>query len=194
MFEQMTKYIPLSDLSLLDLFKSGDDLAFSEIYDRYFGLLYLHAVNRLKDKDEAKDIVQDVFSDLWSARSQLDIKTNFSNYLYTCVRNRILNLIAHKTVKEKYIVSLSRNTNIEAITDYRVRENQLKDIIEQEIDKLPPRMKTVFLLSRKSNVTYIEIARNLNITEQSVRSHVKNALKILRVKLGLFIFLISLFY
>jgi RNA polymerase sigma-70 factor (family 1) len=194
MFEPMTKYNLLSDFELLDLVRLGNERAFSEIYDRYFGLLYLHALNRLKDRDEAKDVVQDVFSSLWSAREHLEMKINFSNYLYTSVRNRILNLIAHKSVKEKYINSLSPNSHIEAITDFRVRENQLRELIEEEINKLPLRMKTVFLLSRKSNKTYIEIARDLSITEQSVRSHVKNALRILRVKLSLIIFMILLFY
>ncbi|PTS93303.1 RNA polymerase subunit sigma-70, partial [Pedobacter sp. HMWF019] len=71
--------------------KSGNQDAFSEIYDRYFGALYLHAFNRLRDKDEAKDLVQELFSYLWSKRSILEPKSNFSNYLYTWVRNRILN-------------------------------------------------------------------------------------------------------
>nr|WP_068887586.1 RNA polymerase sigma-70 factor [Pedobacter panaciterrae] len=194
MFEPVTKYKELSDVKLFELTKSGDRSAFTEIYDRYFGLLYLHALYRLKSKDEAKDIVQDIFSDLWSGRCTVDPKTNVSNYLYTSTRNRVLNAFSHKNVQSRYHASLDWNENTESFTDHRVRERQLKSIIEKEIDALPPRMKSVFLMSRKANMTYVEIARDLEITEQSVRSHVKNALKILRVKLGVKIYLlISLF-
>lgn len=194
MFEARTKYKELSDIHLFELTKLGDRAAFTEIYDRYFGLLYLHALNRLKDKDEAKDVVQDIFSDIWSGRCNVDPKTNVSNYLYTSIRNRVLKAFSHKNVQERYQASLNWEESIESFTDHRVRERQLKSLIEKEIDALPPRMKSVFLMSRQANMTYVEIARDLQITEQSVRSHVKNALKILRVKLGVIIYLlISLF-
>jgi RNA polymerase sigma-70 factor (family 1) len=190
MFEPITKYEELSDVELFKLTKSGDRSAFTEIYDRYFGLLYIHALHRLKSKEEAKDIVQDIFSDLWSGRCSVDPKSNVSNYLYTSVRNRVFNVLSHKNVHHKYQSSQVWKENTDSFTDHLVRERQLKAIIEQEIDALPPRMKSVFLMSRKANMTYVEIAHDLQITEQSVRSHVKNALKILRVKLGVIVYLL----
>ncbi|GAA3923734.1 RNA polymerase sigma-70 factor [Chitinophaga oryziterrae] len=179
----------------MDLLKSGNQHAFAEIYERYFGPLYLHAYKRIRDKDEARDLVQELFSHLWSKRDTLEPRTSFSNYLYTWVRNSILNIIAHKAVEEKYLSSLPGWTNdAESLTDHRVRERQLAAIIEKEIDALPPRMRAVFELSRKSNMSYKEIAEKLDLTEQSVRSHVKNALKILRMKLGVLVYLFYIFY
>lgn len=190
----MTKYTVLSDLEIWDLFKSGDRDAFAELYERYFGILYVHARNRVRDEEEARDLIQELFTDLWSLREKISIKNSLSNFLYTCVRNRVLNSIARKGVQDRYQSSLVAETMSEAITDHRVRERLLARLIEQEIDALPPRMKEVFLLSRRANMTYVEIAGKLDITEQSVRSHVKNALRVLRVKLGILLWILLFFY
>lgn len=191
----MIAYHSLSDLELVDLIRSGNQNAFAEIYERYFGLLYLHAYNRLRDKDEAKDLIQELFSSLWMRRDNLAPKSNFSNYLYSWVRNSVLNSIAHKQVEEKYLASLPDWVNeSESFTEHRIRERQLAAIIEKEVQALPPRMREVFELSRKAYMNYKEIADKLNLSEQSVRSHVKNALKILRVKLGILIYVFFIFY
>ncbi len=191
----MTAYSSLSDLELAGLLKLGNPGAFEEIYERYFRVLYLHAYHRLRDKDEAKDLIQELFFMLWSKREALDFKTNFSNYLYTWVRNRIINAISHKNVEAKYVSAIAIfDPDAEQHTDYLVRERQLAAIIENEIRALPPKMREVFELSRKSNLTYKAIAAQLDISEQTVRSHVKNALKILRTKLGMLLYLFFIFY
>lgn len=154
--------------------------------------MYLHALNRLKDKDEAKDAIQDLFIRLWKKRDSTDF-TNLSNYLYTAVRNGVMNVISHKAVESRYISALPRSVVIaDCITDHRLRERQLANIINKEIEMLPPKMREVFQLSRLHNLSHKEIAEQLGISEQSVRSHVKNALKILRVRLGLVLYLILL--
>lgn len=191
----MTAYNSFSDLELLDLVKSDNESAFAEIYERYFGVLYLHAYHRLHDKDEAKDLVQELFTYLWSKRGLLEPKTNISNYLYTWVRNRVLNIIAHRQVQEKYLATLpSLDSSAEAVTDHRLRERQLMAIIEREVAALPPKMREVFVMSRTANLSYRDIGEKLQISEQSVRSHVKNALKILRAKLGVLFCLLFILY
>lgn len=186
----MAEYDRMNDLELVDLIRCGNKHAFAKIYERYFEVLYLHAYHRLRDKDEAKDLVQELFSYLWSHRESLIPATNFSNYLYTSVRNRVLNIIAHKCVEDRFLSSLQHtDNNTEAITDHLARERQLAMIIEKEIQSLPPRMRQVFELSRKANLSYKEIAARLELSEQSVRSHVKGALRLLRTKLGLWVYL-----
>ncbi len=190
----MTDYNSLSDLVLTDLLKSGDQFAFSEIYERYFGLLYLHAFNKLRDKEEAKDVVQELFAFLWSKHTTIELRTNLSNYLYTSIRNRILNQIAHKQVHERYVLKLPDYFPSSGLTDHLVREHQLAAIIEKEINALPRKMRMVFEMSRKHNMTHKEIAEQLDISEQSVRSHVKNALKVLRVKLQILAYIACILY
>jgi len=182
----MAAYSTFDDLELQRLLMLGDSCAFAEIYNRYKRILHQHALNMLKNREEARDILQEMFTHLWVNREELSIKTNLSGYLYQSIRNRILNHIAHKQVESKYISSLHEFIDKgEIITDHRVRERQLAEIIEKEIEALPVKMREVFRLRRISNLSHKEIAEQLSLSEQTVRTQVRNALRVLRVKLGL---------
>lgn len=187
----------LSDAELVDLLKSGDRVAYTEIYDRYILILLNHAYNKTRDREEAKDVVHEVFTTLWAGRENFNCQYNLSGYLYTAVRNNILNQVVHNNVKDKYLASIARfinNHNNQVITDHLVREHQLSIIIEKEIAELPPKMRQVFELSRKQHFSHKQIAEKLDISEQTVSKHVTNALRILRVRLGVFIYLLWLIH
>ena len=185
----MAVYNLLSDDELLHLLKEGDRKAFSEIYNRYKGLLYIHAFNKLRDEDEAADIVHDLFAALWDRHKTLEITGHFSGYLYTSIRNRIFKLIAKKSNAQSYITAITKSIHDgHCITDHRVRQNMLTEIIEKEIASLPSKMRIVFELSRKSNFTHKKIADHLDISEETVKSHISHALKQLRVKLGILLY------
>ena len=190
----MGTYSTLSDNELILLLKESDHAAYTEIYHRYFYLLYVHSYKKLRDENQAKDVIQDVFASLWIKRESDLQLTNLAGYLYTAVRNRIFDLFAHEQVKSKYIESLnSYLTNHNSVsTDHRVRENQLKDYIEKEIQALPPKMRKIFELSRKDYLSHKEIAEKLSTSEHNVSTQITNALRILRTKIGIvgFIFLI----
>lgn len=187
----------LSDAELVDLLKSGDQLAYTEIYDRYILILLNHAYNKTRDREEAKDIVHEVFTTLWARRENFNCQSNLSGYLYAAVRNNILNQVVHNDVKGKYLASIVQfinYNNSQVITDHLVREHQLSSIIEKEIAELPPKMREVFELSRKQHFSHKQIAEKLEISEQTVSKHVTNALRILRVRLGIFIYLLWLIH
>ncbi|WP_367866050.1 RNA polymerase sigma factor [Pedobacter sp. WC2423] len=186
----MVDYSDYTDLDLTGLLKSGDQHAFAEIYNRYKFVLYNHAWNKLKSREEARDLIQEVFSMIWDKREVLQIGQNLSGYLYTCVHNQFINRVVHQTVKNKYIDSIKQYIERGVVyTDHLVRENMLKEIIDREIDSLPPRMKEVFILSRRQHLSHKEIAKMMNTTEQTVKKQMVYALKILRKKLGLVLFL-----
>lgn len=181
----MELYGKLSDTDLLLLVKTGDNDAFTEIYNRYWAILYRHARRMLHDDDEAEDIIQETFILFLNKAPQLELKSTLSGYLYTTVRNRIFNHIEHDKVKDKYISSIEKFIdNGDYQTDYLIREKQLSALIEQEIAALPEMMRNVFELSRNSNLSYKEIADQLNVSESVVRNNVSRALKILRTKFG----------
>src|ERR1700744_1879749 len=181
----------ISDHELISLFQEGNEDAYIEIYNRYKWLLHAHAYKKLGDRDAANDIVQDLFTSLWLKRHDVFISTTLSAYLYTAVRNRVLNIIEHKAVESKHIDSLLEFANgYVAATDHLVREKQLMEIIEKEIADLPPKMREVFELSRKSHLSHREIAEQLNVSEETVKKQVKNALKILRIRLGLLAYIV----
>ena len=189
----MAVYSAYTDQELTALLKQGDQLAFTEIYERYKGPLYVHAYNLLRDREEVKDILQQIFSMLWTGRDELEIHSHLSGYLYTAVRNRIFKFIAHKQVASKYVDSLADfGSSGECVTDHLARERQLLAIIEKEIAQLPEKMREIFELSRKQGLSHKEIALQLDLSEKTVRNQINNSLKILRVKLGIVAYLILL--
>ncbi|WP_158994094.1 RNA polymerase sigma factor [Mucilaginibacter sp. L196] len=191
----MNVYQQYTDKELTAFLKSGDQLAYTEIYDRYIFVLLSHIYNKTRNREEAKDIIHEVFTKLWANREQLQITISLAGYLYTSARNIVLNHVTHKEVESKYFASVLKFADQpQTITDHRIRENQLIAIIEKEIAQLPVKMREVFELSRKQHLSHKEIAERLDISEQTVSKHVTNALKILRIKLGIFAYLLWIIY
>ncbi|WP_454804717.1 RNA polymerase sigma factor [Mucilaginibacter phyllosphaerae] len=183
-------YQNYTDHELFDLLQSGDEVAYSIIYNRYIFTLLNHAYNKTRNREEARDIVQEVFTRLWAMRQQIRITTNLAGFLYTSVHHITLDQFAHSKVKDKYFTSiLSFAAEAHEATDHRTRENQLAVIIEKEIAGLPNKMREIFELSRKHHLSHKEIADRLNLAEQTVSKQVSNALKILRIKLGIIAYL-----
>lgn len=180
----------LSDIILAEQLKSGSHAAYTEIYERYFGILYIHACKKMHDQEDARDLVQEIFVNLWSRREYLVPERGIAPYLYSAVRNRLIDWLSKQSSATKYITSLSILSKTSSyITDYQVRERQLADIIEKEINALPPRMREVFILSRKNHLSHRQIADQLHTSELTVKTQIKQALRILRHKLGLIAYL-----
>jgi len=186
----MPSYSSFSDAELAELLKIGDSAAYTIIYNRYFHTLYVHAFRKLNDKQEAQDVVHELFAQLWNKRATLEIRSNLVGYLYAGIRNKILDLISHEQVKSKYIDSLQGflETNYN-VTDHSIREKQLTELIDKGIADLPIKMREVFELSRKQSLSHKQIAILLNLSEQTVKKQINNALRILRSKIGTMLFL-----
>ncbi|MDO7743546.1 MAG: RNA polymerase subunit sigma-70, partial [Pedobacter sp.] len=84
----MLAYNQLTDRELSSLFKGGDEASFAEIYNRFYGILYIHACKRLRDEEEARDIIHELFTSLWTRRESFDVTANLAGYLYAAMRNR----------------------------------------------------------------------------------------------------------
>lgn len=180
----MPGYTDLTDFELATLLKEGDRAAFTEIYNRFALILLNHAYNKLRNREEARDVVHEAFSIIWVKRDLINLETNIGGYLFTIIRNTTLNQLLQKKVKDKYLVSIERFSYEPIVqTDYLLRERELKLSIEKEIAALPPKMRKVFELSRKSYLNHKQISNTLDISEQTVSKHITNALKILRFKL-----------
>lgn len=182
----MFPYIDMSDKALLSLLSAGDDKAFAEIYNRYWSVLYLYACKFSGHNDQAEDIVQEVFVALWNKSGELELQTSLAAYLYTSVRYKIFDLIDHEKVKAKYLASFGAYLNAEkTIADSAILEKELLTEIESAIQLLPAKMRQVFELSRKNGLSQKEIAVQLNISDKTVKKQVSNAMRILRLKLGI---------
>ena len=184
----MSGYHLHTDEELFVLIKEGNHTAYTQVFDRFYSLLYLHALKILLDEDEAKDLVQELFEMIWLKRDSLTVNGSVSAYLYASTRNMVLNQIAHKKVKTKYLDSLGEFIGQEDyLADFYVREKELKRIIEKEIAALPQKMSEIFKLSRTEYLSHKEIASRLHLSELTVKTQVKRALRILKPKLGFII-------
>lgn len=187
----MSRYDKLPDDELVPLLLQGDESAYTEIYYRYYAPLYIHVFNKLRNREESRDIVHDLFSQLWQKRTALAIQSSLASYLYAAARYRVFDLIDRSKVKNKYIDSIRKFAEEGTTeTDHRIREQQLLVLIEKEIASLPPKMRQVFELSRKGGLSHRQIADELNLSEKTVKKQVSNSLKILRSKLGVTVFTI----
>ena len=178
-------YKSCSDSELIGLILGDDHGAYLEVYERYSPRLYFHACKRVGDRDDVKDLLQDVFSALWHNRHALSAESSLGGYLYATLRYRTIKLIAQKKAATGYVQALAiADTPDPVHADHRVRENELGQLIEEEIVQLPPKMQEVFRMSRQQYRSHKEIADELGLSEMTVKKHVNNALKVLRQKLG----------
>ncbi|WP_257668946.1 RNA polymerase sigma-70 factor [Parapedobacter tibetensis] len=177
------------------MIRNKDHAAFKAVYDRYWELLYRHAMRMIGDEEEVKDIIQEVFLSLWNKAPQLELHTSLSAYLYTAVRNRVLNLIEKNQTRNSYRTYLEASSSAyHCITEDDVRAKELQRLIEAEVNNLPAKMRVVFQLSREEDQSYKQIAHKLEISEKTVKKQVSNALKVLRMKLGSLLLSLSIFF
>jgi RNA polymerase sigma-70 factor (family 1) len=178
-------YSSYTDNELVTLLKRGDELALAEIYKRYQGVLYSHAFRRLPDREEVRDIIHELFTNLWSKRDNLILTTSLSAYLYASVRNRVINQFRNKKVRNTFAESLAGFIEKgEYVVDEQIRERELIALIEKEVAALPKQMRIVFEMSRTLDLTHRQIAEELNVSPNTVRNQIHSAIKILRIKLG----------
>ncbi|ERJ58774.1 RNA polymerase sigma factor [Sphingobacterium paucimobilis] len=184
-----------TDIELIELSKNGDQQAFAILYERYRIIAYKHAYLFYQDYDKAQDVTQDVFTKLWNKRETLHITSNFSAYLHRMVRHIILNQLDHQKIAQKfYDYTEAQQTTPRNDVDEYIIEKELTAILYNKIDKLPKKMKEVFLLSREEQKSHQEISEQLNITTKTVRQQIYNALLILKSNLKyIFILLFSSF-
>lgn len=177
----MTLYSQYSNNELFNLLREDDRSAFEEFYNRFVTPLYLQAYHVTKDEEVSKDLVQELFIKFWERKTALSLDINIEAYLYVANRNNILQHLRN----QKNITLQTIKKEVSSIkTDQNLNLKELQSIIEEEIDKLPPKMREIFRYSRFENQSYKDIAHLLNISENTVRKQISNALKILRVNLG----------
>lgn len=189
----MNAYTDHTDIALVKLTKEGDHKAFTELYERYRLQVYKHAFLFHQDYDKAQDVMQEVFVKLWQKKENIEIKSNFAGYIQSIVRHIILNQIAHQKIAQKHYDYTEWNqvNQSNAVEDYII-EKELTEILQSKIDKLPRKMKEIFILSRQEQLSHQEISDQLKISTKTVRQQIYNAL--LNLKSNLKYILIYYFF
>jgi RNA polymerase sigma-70 factor (family 1) len=176
--------LKFSDRQFLSRLKDNDNSAFQAIYNHYWSVLYGHAYRMLGDHDQAKDVVQEVFIKLWQSRHS-DIRENLGGYLYRMVRYRVLNTIRSHRTGEAFLDALAAfATEVDTATLDHIDAKALAIQLDREIDRLPEKMREIFVFSRKEYLSHKEIAEKLDITERTVKNQITSAIRILRTKMG----------
>lgn len=180
----MGKLTDHTDEQLVQLLKQRPDAAFTEIYDRYWDKLFVVACHRLDNEAEAKELVQNVFYNLWKRRDALQLKYSLSTYLSTAIKYEVLNTLASRNRKERYETFQQQHLQVASNdTQNQVDFNELQDKVAVLVKKLPEKCRIVFEL-RQQGFSQKEIASSLNIAEKTVEAHVANAMRHLRTGLN----------
>lgn len=177
---------------LLEQLKLGNEKAYGSLYQNHYAVLCHFANYYLHDKFAAETAVEDVIYHIWKNRENLNISTSIRSYLVRAVRNKCLDILKLKRNQTELALScLSEKSNyyIDNQIAYdsphgTLLSKELEEKIIKAIENLPTECKQVFLKSRMENKKNQEIAEELGISVNTVKYHIKNALKILREKLG----------
>lgn len=162
----------------------GDEDAFCELYATYKNRLIYFAMRFLKSREYAEDVFQDAFTVVWQSRRFINPDASFSSYLYTIMRNRILNQLCNAANEEKLKESiLSQALDYTEDTKREVMLNDLKSLISHALQQLTPRQREVFEMSREAQLSHKEIADKLGISVNTVQEHISTSLKLIRTYL-----------
>ncbi|MPR35985.1 RNA polymerase sigma factor [Salmonirosea aquatica] len=170
----------LDDERLVLFLREGKMTAFEEIYRRYWYKLYSIAYHQTGIREEAEELVQEVFLKLWSRRSEVQIR-HLGMYLTIAVRNQVYDYIKSQISYRKYQEYLIfQELHQHFDTDEIVNYTDLTEAVEKVLSRLPEKSAEVFKRSRFENQSVREIAQVLNLSEKAVEYHITKSLRFLK--------------
>lgn len=179
-------YTGCTDERLLDLLKTGDEMAFTALYDRYWKLLFSVAFNKMGSLDDAEEIVQDVFADLWKRREALEIKLSVKSYLAAATKFQVYSSFAKKQRERKALEVLTGENVFTPEQELDFKDMQIR--LHEAVSSLPDKCQLIYLLKQEGHSNK-EIAKSLNISIKTVEGQATTALRRVRTGLG-YLFLI----
>ena len=178
---------------LVDRLLDGDQTAFELLFRFYYPGLVIFVKQIVMDVDEAEEIVQDFFVQLWVGRKNIKESSSLKNYFFVSVKNRAFNYLKKEKIREKTFNELKRLVDSDLLfqPDLFI-VSELQKQINTAFDKLPDRTREIFLLSRSMGFSNEEIATQLKLSKRTVETQISNALKILRIELKEYVFLLCI--
>lgn len=166
--------------------RKGDHQAFEKLFKCYYLPLTRFSWRYVKSKAVAEELVQEIFSEIWEDRRELNIVESVRSYLYKAVKHRSLNYLKHQRIEFKYDRRWIEEKETVATIDFTDQERieQIKEAIQKAVEELPPRSKMTYKLHRYDGLTYREIAEVMDVSVKTVESQMTRTLKILRERLS----------
>lgn len=180
------------DPDLIAALREGRHDALTEIFTRYWKPLYVHAYQKLRSHEQAEEIVQDLFTELWDRRERLFSAStgeqHLSSYLRTAIRNKILNHIRRKLYDQRYWeYCRSYLPSVENTAHHLAEYNDLQEQLNTAVSQLSDRTKEIFVLHKLQGVPVVQISRSLKLSEKAVGYHLTKSTRVLRDHLKDFI-------
>jgi len=172
-----------TDTTILTLLKEGDKMGLEMLFREYYRPLVMYASQYLERKEEAEDLVQDVFVKFWESRQYLEININLRSYIYQTVRNASLNTIKSKSKYQFDTLDDLPELSVEEMLDESDWNEYINDIYKR-IDMLPPRTRKIFTSIILENKKYKDVAADMNISVNTVKTSLSRALSVLRSNLS----------
>jgi RNA polymerase sigma-70 factor (family 1) len=175
------QFMEFSDENLLLEIKLDNHDAFEELYSRYFFRVLNDAYKRLRDRDHAEELVQDLFVGIWLKRHQIVIAKTFDAYLHTCLRNAVISFFRKNNKVVEYPVNYTDREDTQA-TNEEIAYNDLKVAYDRTISVLPDKCRNAYEMF-ESGLTIQQIANSSNVSPKTVESHLLKARNTIRFKL-----------
>lgn len=164
--------------------RDGDEKAFEHVFRMFYGPLCDYAETILGSPEDAEDVVQGLFTQIWAERQRIQVQDSVKSYLFTAVRFRALNVLKHKAMEKKHSEALAEFIEDLQRSDYSEEETHRIEQIEEALASLPQQCRVVFTMSCLDGKTYKEIGEKLGISVNTVKSHILKAYRDIRNKLG----------
>ena len=189
---------------LIDSLRNGNKKAFELVFKSYYSKLCRYSFGIVKQREVAEDLVKDFFLKLWENPEKLNIHSSLLAYFVRSIHNSSINYMTREKVHRIYISDEEKAKNIldEAAELHHPLSEMLllevEDAVLKAIEELPEKCRTIFELSRNQGMSHYEIAQQMNISENTVKVHIYNALSSLKSQLkpflSFFLVFINLFY
>lgn len=159
----------------------GDEHAFRSLFDLYKTKIYFFILHIVHTEAEAEELVQEVFMRLWISRQSLVNVENPDSYLFIMARNRSLDYIQQVAGERKLKQQLQQQQEFSAnTTEEDIDFSQSKQLVDAAVSQLPKQQELVFRLSKEQGLSRQQIAQQLNISENTVRNHLAEAIKFIK--------------
>ncbi|RCR66496.1 RNA polymerase sigma-70 factor [Larkinella punicea] len=180
-------YQKLTDTELLDLLRNDDEQAFRALYERYWYKMYVVAHRKLRRKEVAEELAQELFVMLWQKRDSLKI-LNLPAFLGITLKNLMVDYIRRNILEEHYLDQLRLFFPVETFTTTEtVQLNDLTEAIQNTLAQLPEKTREVFILRRFEQLSIREIAQRLELSEKAIEYHLSRSTSFLRQNLRDFV-------
>lgn len=177
----MAEVVAYDEKRVLELLGQGSEFAFIQLYDKYNKQIYLSALKFLDSKEQAEEIVQEVFMDVWLRKEEISSVINIKAFLYAMAKNLVYKVYRQHGYAQKASEEFARNAFTENATEELINSLDYEKLLLNAVGSLSETQRQIFMMAKEEGLSHKQIAEKLNLTVLSVKSHMKRALREIRI-------------